>query len=488
MVMYRNLCLLLFLFLSTLSDAHATDVAIKGLAPDFANRDLYFITYHDFIARQPLILKEVTCDDQGNFQVQFEDWQTGLVRIQSGAWYAEFYLESGRSYTIRLDKPKENVAITFDQNPLNISFETLEVDDPNLLMQAFNQRYNALFGDVALELAVKFGKGANEALIPDSGEVAPDDFVTQFERFQFEMRAKLSPTTDPFTSDLLRGALGRLDLSLGRNRKSVDSLWLTELPDLKNPELTALFIDIHAMTLAEIGLSAEAFKKGLRDGQLQDCIDALSKGEHFRDDRERILFTLHEIKLRWAKSSETRGRLKTILEQVQADNDFVLGALAGRMLEELVRATTQAERFLPSLTLIDHTGERFSLRDLDGDLVYFSVIHTGMSACEREMMTMQQVFKKFGNQIRFVTLVMDESNDDLNNYLADHRDRDWLFLKGGGHPMLRHALRLKTVPVFFLIDQEGKLIYDNTRMPSEGISDTMLKLVGSGKKKIKVWD
>lgn len=488
MVMYRNLCLLLFLFLSTLFDAQATDVAIKGQAPDFVNRALYFITYQDFIVRQPVILKEVTCDDQGNFQAKFEDWQTGLVRIQSGAWYAEFYAEGGRSYTIRLDKPKENVAITFDQNPLNISFEALEDDDPNLIMQAFNQRYNTLFGEVALELAVKFGKGAQEALIPDSGQVAPEDFVTQFERFQLEMEAKLSPTTDPFTSDLMRGALGRLDLSLGRSRQSVDSLWLTEFPDLKNPELTALFIDIHAMTLADIGLSAEGFKKGLNQGSLQDCIDALSKGEHFRNDRERILFTLHEVKLRWAKSSAMRGSLKSLLEQVQAGEDTVLGALAGRMLEELVRATTQAERFLPSLTLVDHTGERFSLRNLDGELVYFSVIHTGMAACEREMMTMEQVFKKFGNQIRFVTLVMDENNDDLNNYLADHRQRDWLFLKGGGHPMLRHSLRLKTVPAFFLIDQEGKLIYDNTRMPSDGVSDTMQKLVGSGKKKIKVWD
>lgn len=488
MAMFRNLFLLLLLFLLPRLGKSA-EVVIDCRSSDFPGTSVYVVTSADYVTRQPVIRVEATTNAEGGFTARIPTESTLAIELVMGPWVATMYAEPGRTYRIRLVKPQENTALTFSDNPVIIEFDALEKDDPNYLMGYFERKYRKLFADASLELAVRLGKGSTEALLPDSGstEVVPDDFVTLLGDFFVEMTEMLTPVTDPFATDLLRGAMGRLDLALGRHKKDVFIEWMVSFPDVNNPELTALFHDLHYQVLADPSVGSTSFNRGLSEGNLGLCMSALQAYPLVQSDEERALIVLLEIKKAW-QQKERRAGLVKLLDELRL-NVYGVGALAGRMAEELKRGTTAATWFLPELTLIDEKGDRVALKDLKDELVYLSVIRVGSAACEREMISMEPLYKKFGKQVRFLTIVMDTPDDDLRNYLAEHRSREWSFLNGGSNPLLRHYLRLRTIPSFFLIRPDGRLHSDYSRSPVEGVHDTLVQLLKKNRDtKVKVWD
>lgn len=467
----------------------SAEVVIDCRSSDFPEASVYVVTSEDYVTRMPVIRTEATTDAEGAFSLRIPAETTLALELVIGPWVATMYAEPGRTYRIRLVKPKEKTALTFSDNPIVIEFESLEQDDPNYLMGYFERRYEKLFADASLELAVRLGKGSTVVLLPDSGsnEVVPDDFVTLLGDFFVEMTELLTPVTDPFAAELLRGAMGRLDLALGRNKQDVYTEWMVDFPDASNPELTALFRDLHYNVLADPSVGSMSFDRGLKEGDLLMCMSALQTYPLVQGDEERALIVLLEIKKAW-RLKERRKGLSKLLDELQK-LDYGVGALAGRMATELKRGTTEADMFLPELTLIDEKGERVALKELKGELIYLSVIRVGSAACEREMISLEPMYKKFNRQVQFYTIVMDTEDEALRNYLAEHRSREWSFLNGGSNPLLRHYLRLRTIPSFFLIRPDGRLHAEYTRSPVEGANDTLAQLLKNLKnKKVKVWD
>ncbi len=93
------------------------------------------------------------------------------------------------------------------------------------------------------------------------------------------------------------------------------------------------------------------------------------------------------------------------------------------------------------------------------------------------MLAMEPVWRKFDRQVTFLTLVMDADDVNFKNYLIKHPKREWSIVNGGSNPTLKQALRLRTVPSFYLIGPDGKLLNGVTRSPSEGIHDTLVQLL-----------
>lgn len=487
MAMFRSLFLLALCFPALLR-VEASTVTISGQAPNFQNSELFFIAYTDEVSRQPEVLAEASTSEEGNFLVTLNIESTRRVTLRTGAWRVDFYAEPGRTYEVTVSKPHGDMALRFDNNALIMTFAGLAEDDPNFVMSYFARRYDELFREIALELAVRLGKGSTEVLRADSTDTAPlpQGIAEAFASFVDELQSLLSPTSDPFTADLVRGALGRLDLALGAQRATVDELWLGPRPDLTNPELIGLFAELHALAFNGRELSKEGFKTGLATSQWALCRDALNNYALLEHEHDQLLYTLIWLRDHGAASVMGKKQAVEFLKMI-GDTDLLgFGALAGRMRSELIRGSRFASPLLPNLVLTDEKGDRFSLQDLQGELVYLSVIRLGSAASEREMMSLEPVYNKFGRQVRFVTLVMASHEHELRNYLADHRGREWTFLMGGHHPLLKHALRLETVPAFYLIGPDGALLEDQTRTPSEGVHDTFVRLLrdtGSGRGK-----
>lgn len=475
--MYRNLFLLLFVF-SAAIDLKAGDVVVQGHAPEFAGKQFYVHYPSDFLSQVPITLGSVLVDDSGNFAIDLSLPHTARITFESGAWYSEFYVESGRSYSIRLFKPTPPKAQAFDHNRLVLVFDRLSADDPNAVMDSFYRGHDSLLAAVELELAVELGKGSREALKPDSGVVVLDSasISLRFAKLKAACLAQLGPASDPFTSELLEAAFGQLALSLGDSKQHVYANYMQKSPDLKNPEVVALFRRLHAQLLNDPGVKSAALLTAIQMGQWVEALAAITPDYALvSSDLERELLVLHTLQERWFAAKDLRKGSLALLERVvlQSGN---WGALAGQMRTSLVRGTPQAESLLPPLVLLGVDDQRLDLPSLNGDVIYLSVVSLASAASQRELATLESVARKFGRQVRFITVVVDEDSLLIQQYLSANRNQNWTFLLGGMHPELRYHLRMHAVPAFYLISPDGQLLADPTRSPSEGIHDTFVRL------------
>lgn len=475
--MYRNLFLLLFAF-SAAIDLTAGDVLVQGHAPEFAGKQFHVHYPSDFLSQVPITLGAVLVDDSGNFVIDLSLPHTARITFESGAWYSEFYVESGRSYSIRLFKPKPPKAQAFDHNRLVLVFDRLPADDPNAVMDVFYRGYDALISDVELELAVELGKGSREALRPDSGVVVLDSMSVseRFEAFKTACEMQLGPASDPFTGELLEAALGQLALTLGVAKQNVYLAFMQKSPDLSNPEVVALFRRLHAQMLNDTGVKKAELQKALEAGQLPLAMAAITSDYTLiSSDMERELLVLHMIQEHWFASKDLRKGSLQLLDVIEQNSVF-WRPLAGQMRTSLVRGTPQAELLLPPLVLLGVDDQRLDLRSLGGEVIYLSVVSLASAASQRELATMESVARKFGRQVRFITIVVDEDLQLIQQYLSANRNQNWTFLLGGMHPELRYHLRMHAVPAFYLISPDEQLLADPTRSPSEGIHDTFVRL------------
>lgn len=458
-------------------------------ASEFANREFYLLLTNDYLSGSQEVIAAQTADENGRLSFRLEVNNTARYRIQSTAWFAEVYLVPNTSLRIRLAKPKSPQAESFNNNELEVLFFDLPENDPNRLMNAYYRDYDRFFGQQALELAVKLGKGDKQVLTEDSTVQAEFTYQKGADSLVQAWSARIELLDSPFSKSLLRGALGRLDYELGLHGTLVVKKWLDMSEDVfQNPEQTALFEGLHELVLSNDSVPKGAVLKSVLAADAKEAMRYLEGYPLVRTSCEQRHVLRLIARQLWYDEAMERSKLLTFLDALDAGSDPNCFALNGRMQEELSKGSKWSDHFLPNFTLLNYRGERVNLRDLEGQLLHLSVIHTKSATCLREMLVLESLHKKFGNQVQFLTIVMDDEGENLRNYLAAHPNQRWDFLQGSSHPLLSQALRLYTVPSFFLVNPNGQLSQEHSPAPSEGLHDVLVRLTRSEQKRIKVWD
>lgn len=481
MEMCRSLFLTVSLLLTALC-AKSAEVVIAGQSTDFSGYELYVSDYANALALNPRLLADASIGDDGGFSVRINIDAPRRIRLELAAWSAEIYVIPGSTYNVVLQRPKVPMPRTFDNNPLEVVFTDLPENDPNALMERFRRRYNVLFSrlELAVELSVQFGASViDEANVSagDSLAVIPS-VEASFALFSEDVKGWMQSTRNAFTRELLHSALGRVDLALGARRSYVDSVYVSQGgPNLHNPEAVLLFSELHALVMADAPLSEAAFLKALSTSDSELLQVTLAQFKAFENTERAWLYTLQRCPALVANDRQLRAGVLELLTKVSGELSLDLAVAAADIQIALVRGTTEASPFLPKLTLVDQRGDRIHLNELEGKFVYISVVALGSAMCEREMLSLEPVWRKFQRQVAFITLVLDADDANFTNYIAKHPAREWSIINGGSNPELKHALRLRTIPSFYLIGPDGKLVNSVTRSPSEGIHDTLVQLL-----------
>jgi hypothetical protein len=92
------------------------------------------------------------------------------------------------------------------------------------------------------------------------------------------------------------------------------------------------------------------------------------------------------------------------------------------------------------------------------------------------MLLLNKLQEKYKGDIRFIAINMDQDIAALKNYIQENRDQDFTFLFAGNNPEIREIFNLKSLPFALMVDAEGNVMYDYTRLPSEGLNLDLDKL------------
>ncbi|MDG1780132.1 MAG: TlpA disulfide reductase family protein [Flavobacteriales bacterium] len=509
MEMLRSLFLILFISLNALSLQAETQV-LSGSAPGSEGKELYLLKTTDFLSNGWYQVATSTIQENGEFGMQLDVFETGHYTLRVGSWYAEIYLSPGTSYEIKLEKDNASQARTFDQNQFEITFESIAPNDPNIVISSFNQSYESLFGELNFSLAQRFNKGSTQykrsneeelirtniiAKIDSALTASPDADSTEvlFLAFKETILQQLTSLDKPFTQRMLSSALGRLDIHLGKNKLDAWEMYLQDsLIYPGNPEWMGLFLEVHSQLVGHPDVVRKDVVNAIQVGSYASLMESLEKYPLVITSEQRDLLALSIAKESWYKGASFRMGVLQVLDAI-AIGDWCTERIrfyAQQLRYELTRGTPYAKEGLPfDLTLLDYKGERVDLESFKGQLMYVGFFLSNSPASQRELSVMEGIYKQYGRQVKFVLICMDEDPSELSNYLSSHKNQDWTILQAGGDPRIRHHMNLKAVPQFYFISPDGLQMETYSLRPSEGVERRMAAMLKAPRpEKLKVWD
>jgi thiol-disulfide isomerase/thioredoxin len=111
----------------------------------------------------------------------------------------------------------------------------------------------------------------------------------------------------------------------------------------------------------------------------------------------------------------------------------------------------------PDFKLNDLDGNEFQLSDFKGKVVYLSFWAKWSIPSLRELQIIKTLHEKYADKVHFISINVDEGNMALEK-IQSQKHYPWTMLHYGDDYKVRERFDVRTVPTYFLIDENGKML------------------------------
>jgi thiol-disulfide isomerase/thioredoxin len=479
---------------------------ITGKATDHAGREVYLLRYLDPYSLKTEVIQSSTISDDGTFRLVNPENSTQECVIAILNLRARIFMKAQTDYHVTFPVLPADIPYTFKPIWLEFEFTGMKQDDPNLAISAFNRSYEQFFDSISVDLAQKMYRGSSSYRTSRKRQLETTNMVSEstdsmlvkntnvskaFEEWKKSADSLKQANADVYTKTYLSYGKYRIELYLGKPKQELIEKHI-QSPNFDpfHPEC-ASFLE-------------ETFAFYFHKDYFHTDYDSLVHAIHLTDSRTiqnligsnaKVsnpliidLIALSNLRGLYYGVQFSKATIYRNIEMLADSSDSGIEPIALRVLEKLAagKKGSQPENF----TLMNEKSERVQLKDYQGQFVYINFFKSNCSSCAREMQLMEPFQAKFNQQLTILSICMDQSLDDLTNYLSKHPDQKWEFLFGGSHPDLADQFNLRSIPGYYLLNPNGQLVYTYTKSPSEGISDQIYSLLNSfaPDQRIKVWD
>ena len=469
---------------------------IIGTAPGSEGKQLTVLSYEEYFTLSMKVEETVLIDPNGDFKLHVESDENDLVILRVGAVNAQFYLGSSHLYHVTFDISKAQVPVKFtNTNWCSVSFIDLNPDDINVKMESLN-RIHAEFYDENYPEIYQILSSPSSALQKSLSAEGKKIDMAKRDESQYEivlekdrayklmasfdemlLAEQIDAQKEDYISISARYMMAELESLLGRNEKEIREKYCQGKLYLTNLEFISFYKSHYRNVFEEIYLSdnRNQFVNQLYKLQLDSAIIEL-KPLFPKDKVKNIEFILlagieNGLNLPNIPSRDVTVVLELILREGIVENKFI----ATNFRRDFAKGM---KGYVPeNFLLLDLDDERHELESWRGQFVYISVFSSWNTESCGHQEKVKELERKFGNQIKFVSICMDEDWSSFQDFLIEHRTYNWLFLFGNGDKLLKEKLNLVTVPQYFLLNPNGEIMLDYTFSPEEGITDTLKKIV-----------
>lgn len=444
----------------------AAEVHIRARHPEWANQHIEIFTIADPVVHARQVLAAADTDETGFFEVRFSLEETRQIYIEQGVYRMYFYARPGRSYRLILppfrEKSRDEWLNPYFQ-PSVVHLATLDEDSTglNALIRNFDRYFQPVYEELAVQV---YGRREVEGV-----ERAID---------QLEM---LFPADTGFFAEYKQYRLSSLRALQYQQESRVlkQHILPDEPPDWNNPA----YHDLFSQTFMRV------FRKLDADGSFSPVLQ-----EIYREKDLGLLIA--SLKERLSLRSHSLVEMIAVKGLYDACHDEEISAsLAAHFLEELAESGSGEEirycalhvherltRLLPGspaprLLPADPDREEDYLNGVRGKYIYLVFASPRSYTFLRELPLIRQIASRFGENLQ-VLLVMagtEGSRDDL--FAGDSTGIRVVYTEYGNEMIEKY--RVRAFPSYFLIDQEGKIIWAPAPSPLEHFSDKFTRLVKS---------
>ena len=490
--------LILFLSFFCYSNAYAQNAKITIMAPDYIGEAVYLWEEDDYFTKHRTLIDEGIIEEE---EVTFTVSANYVTKIRIGIDYqfATLYVQPDSSYIVSFPKhnPKDNRTLAWNTQVM-LSFIDLSEEDVNAELMTFSAELDLFFSTLLYQ---EERPTQNEEVdLSDTASYAlevPANFSQRESLEKFKLFLKEYDKKDSSNSSFIeiykKYANASIAYSLGEKRSFLYDTYLNDISiPYHNPEFALFFGDFYANYFDAYNYypSSEKLKAAFTSSDIEEALRDLIANDvqtGTKPMQELVLLkALYDYRFQHPeKDSIITSIVKDIaLESAYEENKKI----AYNYLEKITKG--QKGMPFPDVQFVHFTGDTMSLSTYSGQMIYLQIFASWNSSSLAEMELMNELYKRYRDQVRFISLSIDPDQEQFFEFVKENRSYKWELGWIGVHPEALSQLSIYTIPAFYLIDSDFNSAEWPALWPSTGIEQVFYKqeLERKEKEKFRFWD
>lgn len=488
----------------------AQSVLIDGVAKTFGGRKIVAFQIEDYISEKRSVIASSDIDPDGRFKLEFKAVATGPVYLNISRHEATVYVSPGAHYTINFPEAPPGTIKKFDKTTVEVAFENLPENDINALIRSFNAEYAAFIRDHYYDFAASEYHGS-ETWLKSLGEKSQKTDMTKraaskdSSQHQLETKAfrqvvdefithsdltYSNVSTDEFLRDYIKYSNAELELMAGMKRNIFyHNYFMSQRVQPTHPSYMSCFHAYyhHFLTQRQKDIQSGIIKAVNQERNPMKLVTLFEGDSSCLSTEVRYLAVIKGLHDIYYDRTYTKYSVEKTLMNFPVETGN-MKQIARNVAMELTKCQEgwTAEDFV----VADESGDKWKLSENLGSPTYYMFFATWSNSSLKELQIMQNLHDKYGKQIRFIAVSLDDDYETFKKYIVEHKEQKFTFLFGGGAPMLSYDYDVRTIPHAVMLNTEGKFMFDFTRKPSEGIQmdfDKMMILMKQNQQGPKTW-
>lgn len=435
---------------------HSKATQIHGTASEYANFDIPFYTYKDFLSNQSDTLFVLHINSDGSFEKSFEIEKPRPVFAYIGIYKIWFIAEPNENYEIVLpdfiEKTMADIYNPYFQPVLLMA--GMKNQNPNALNKLINQfdyRFNNMLEGNLLSLISK-GKESEVEKYIDSLKVEfsynESEYFNAWKKFRFATMRRI--------------------VYQRNNRYTINHYFNNETIFYQNPAYMNLYLELfknyfdrfilrdpsnELLTAVNIGKSPHLISK------------VLSRMFELSDQRLREFVMIKGLQDAYYSKSFKRKSVLIALDSIALKSEFdEHKSIAKNVINDLIymnEGTTP-----PDITYENRYGDTFYLAKQKDQNLYIAFFHTELTGCREQIQLLKELALKHEGSFQVKLLVFDENKEKALHNLRRYKLPFEVYFPRNKE-LVRKQWEIKAFPTYFLIGPDGKLIFSPAAGPHE---------------------
>ena len=436
----------------------ASNVVIKGNANSFKGKEITIYSFADYISNKKTQVAYTTVKENGTYNFEFNTVEIKKIFIKIEDKSAWFFAQPGEVYNINLDYNEDfNKGRIYDKQ-LSIIFNFPVPLELNQQVKKFNQYFDQFIEE-------------NRALF----EKRDHSIEPKLKAFKVKTLQEAENSNSEFLINYMKYSIAAtqnaLDVSyiISNTNKSNNTKaniyleYLDRKPILyNNPEYINFFKDFFKGELKDLTLQikgitiSEAINEKSSFLALSKALDAYP---FLQDDEFKNLFILHGLFELSKDKYFAKANIIKILTEIKTNSTYPeQKIIASNIILEINKVKFGKGSVAPNFALKNKDNEIVSLSNFKGKPIYINFWTTWSIPSQKEMKIMQNLYKKYGNKIQFISICADNDYQKMTSFLAKNESYSWTFLHKGNNNHVLDDYYVATFPQYILIDNNLKIL------------------------------
>lgn len=430
------------------------EVRLFGHAPEYSNYAIVFEHYNNFLNYEQEELFTIELGDNGEFDFTYQLDNITFAFVDLGKFRGFIYLQPGKEYELKLP-PLEELSQSQKLNPF--------FEPEHILLGIANEKptgLNPMIRDFDDAFYFRLNNNAQKLITSRNKQLLNELIDTLETRF---------PDKHEYFSSHKHFRYARLEMLATRNKeKDVIEKYYSNTPvHFEMPAYWESFKDIFR------GFGRKLFDN---DELIKRDVDFQYIREKIKKDTLYQRTDLAETMLLWALYESyhekiiPRKKTLNLLQEVATKASYPeIRQTASTIYERInaLREDTEA----PDFKLSSFSGKTRSLEDYQGSFVYLNFIHTNNHSCRRDLKLLPKLKEKFGRDLKIVTIIINDDYEEARQFIDRNKDMSWDFLFFGLRANILKDYNVQAVPLYYLINPDGKLVLSPAPTPNENFDD-----------------